>query len=198
MPPSQLGSVTFLLSRAYSEAAQDSMWLSKCLLLLFWVLGRDDSCEDLNINCSGEQRKGWKPKGLSDRDLSCLGKVVYSLKITLLLVYSDHSGENPQLESRVQCTGLCSACLLCCFEVGEGWLLDKGRPKDESAREVTNASICLNLLWTTHTGIKFPGEQVHGLKGGFREAIFGYYCGCCYCWYASVCIITMVTTVFSG
>jgi hypothetical protein len=60
-------------------------------------------------------------------------------------------------------------------------LLAMGRSKGESARKVTNASICLNLLQTTViTRIKFPGEQVHGWKEGFGGAIFGYYCPCCY------------------
>lgn len=73
-------------------------------------------------------------------------KWLTTLKITLLLAYNDHSGENVPLESRVECIGLCSARLLCCFGMGEGWLLDKGRQEDESVREVTNASICVNLL----------------------------------------------------
>ena len=54
------------------------MWLFKCLPLFIWVLERDHSCEDWNLNYSGEQRKDGKPKGLFDWSWSQLsGQVVY-------------------------------------------------------------------------------------------------------------------------
>lgn len=43
------------------------MWLSKCLLWLTWVLEGEHSCGDLNLSCSGEERKDWKPRGLSEQ-----------------------------------------------------------------------------------------------------------------------------------
>lgn len=111
---------------------------------------------------------------LNSRDLSCLGTEVYHPENnSVACIERSRQKEIPWLESRVEGIDLCSVHVLCCFGAGEGWLLDLRRQRDESAWEVTNASICLNLRWTTLiTGIKFPGEQVHGLKRGFWEAIF--------------------------
>ena len=70
---------------------------------------------------------------------------VTALQIKPLLLCSDHKWRSSRLGSRAEGIGLCWSCLLCCFRVEEGGLLDMGTQKDESAKEVTNAPICLNL-----------------------------------------------------
>lgn len=83
---------------------------------------------------------------LNSRDLSCLGTEVYHPENnSVACIERPRQKEIPWLESRVEGIDLCSVHVLCCFGAGEGWLLDLRRQRDESAWEVTNASICLNL-----------------------------------------------------
>lgn len=68
---------------------------------------------------------------------------------------------------------LCSARLLCCFEVKQRWWLDMGgAQKDESAKEVTNAPICLNLT-LNHSDCR---NQVSWRTGSWvKERLLGDY-----------------------
>lgn len=140
----------FFLFKTYFTAPGEKRWLFNHLLWLTWVF--EECCHsgfgDCHISCSGEQideYEGGVGKSLSEQLCSQLSgqSVNYYLKTILLFVSSDLEEKFHGLRTEwVYWLIVISFAML--FGNGRGQLLAVGRPKGESAREVTNAPICLN------------------------------------------------------